>query len=322
MHIDHTMALDQHSIDRDAITSTDEFMSSPDDFEVVQKIGRGRRAEVFHAVRMSDRRVFAIKIFKPPNDQRARNEMEILQELRGCPNIVSLITAVEDQQGGRISLVFELVQSMDYHSVFPKLKPGEIRHYFRQLIAALSYAHDKAIMHRNVRPLNIIIDPVKKQLKLSGWGSSTRFAPGTTYEVTVGTAFKAPELLLSFGEYDQSIDMWGVGDMLASVVFKKDPFFHGIGILDQLDRIAQVLGTGGLLNWVEKYDMEAMDVEEVAVHERRRWSSLVNEENRDRADHDALSLLDGILRWDHEDRLTAQAALMHPFFSSSSSEEG
>jgi casein kinase II subunit alpha len=121
--------------------------------------------------------------------------------------------------------------------------------------------------------------------------------------VTVGTAFKAPELLLSFGEYDQSIDMWGVGDMLAAVVFKKDPFFHGIGILDQLDRIARVLGTGGLLNWVEKYDMEAMDVEEVGVHERRPWSSLVNEENRDRAEDDALSLLNDLLRWDHGVRL-------------------
>jgi casein kinase II subunit alpha len=65
-----------------------------------------------------------------------------------------------------ISLVFELVPSMDYRSVFPKLKPGEIRHYFRQLIAALSYAHDRNIMHRNVRPLNIIIDPVKKEVRI------------------------------------------------------------------------------------------------------------------------------------------------------------
>lgn len=93
--------------------------------------------------------------------------------------------------------------------------------------------------------------------------------------------------------------MWGVGDMLASVVFKRDPFFHGIGIVDQLDRIARVLGTGGLLNWVEKYDMEALDVEDVGVHERRPWSSFISEGNRDRADEDALSLVDGLLRWDH-----------------------
>lgn len=115
----------------------------------------------------------------------------------------------------------------------------------------------------------------------------------------MGTAFKAPELLLSFGEYDPSIDMWSVGDMLASVVFKKDPFFHGIGNLDQLERIARVLGTEGLLNWVEKYDMEAPDVEHVVVHERRPWTSLVNDDSRDRADDDALSLVDGLLRWDH-----------------------
>ncbi|KAH6691472.1 casein kinase II [Plectosphaerella plurivora] len=309
------MAQTQPSVIRDALTDDHgEPVSSPDDFEVVQRLGRGRRAEVFRAIRLSDRTAFAIKIFKPPNDDRARNEVEMLRELRGCPSIISLATAVDDQRGGRISLVFELISFQDYRSLFPTLPREDIRLYFKQLISALDYAHEKDIMHRNVRPLNILVDPARKQLKLSGWGSSTRYTPGTTYEVAVGTAFKAPELLLSFGEYDLSIDMWSVGDMLASVVFKKDPFFHGNSNLDQLERIARVLGTGGLLNWVEKYDMEAPDVEDVVVHERRPWTSLVNDENRDRADDDVLSLVDGLLRWDHGDRLTAKAALNHPFF--------
>jgi casein kinase II subunit alpha len=52
--------------------------------------------------------------------------------------------------------------------------------------------------------------------------------------------FKGPELLVDFQEYDYSLDMWSLGCMLAGMIFKKEPFFHGQDNYDQLVRIAKV----------------------------------------------------------------------------------
>lgn len=59
-----------------------------------------------------------------------------------------------------------------------------------------------------------------------------------------------------FQMYDYSLDMWSLGCMLASMIFRKEPFFHGHDNYDQLVRIAKVLGTEELYEYVEKYQIE------------------------------------------------------------------
>lgn len=56
--------------------------------------------------------------------------------------------------------------------------------------------------------------------------------------------------------YDYSLDMWSLGCMLASMIFRKEPFFHGHDNYDQLVRIAKVLGTEELYEYLDKYHME------------------------------------------------------------------
>lgn len=56
--------------------------------------------------------------------------------------------------------------------------------------------------------------------------------------------------------YDYSLDMWSLGCMLASMIFRKEPFFHGHDNYDQLVRIAKVLGTDELFDYLEKYHVE------------------------------------------------------------------
>ena len=86
--------------------------------------------------------------------------------------------------------------------------------------------------------------------------------------------FKGPELLVDFQEYDYSLDMWSYCCMFASMVrrqyenyntittllcmsqiFRKEPFFHGHDNYDQLVKITKVLGTEGLYQYIEKYDI-------------------------------------------------------------------
>ena len=66
---------------------------------------------------------------------------------------------------------------------------------------------------------------------------------GREYNVRVASRyFKGPELLVDFQEYDYSLDMWSLGCMLAGMLFRKEPFFHGHDNFDQLVKIAKVNG--------------------------------------------------------------------------------
>lgn len=98
--------------------------------------------------------------------------------------------------------------------------------------------------------------------------------------------------------------MWNVGTILASMIFRKEPFFYGNSRFDQVRRIARVLGTKGLLNYVEKYELETagpQDVDTIEYFEKRPWQSFFNEDNRRHADDEqAVDLLDKLLQWDHQ----------------------
>lgn len=74
-------------------------------------------------------------------------------------------------------------------------------------------------MHRDVKPNNIVIDPLTKQIKLIDWGLAEFYIPDNAYNVRVSTrAYKGPELLLNFQFYDYSLDIWCLGVLFASMV--------------------------------------------------------------------------------------------------------
>jgi casein kinase II subunit alpha len=112
---------------------------------------------------------------------------------------------------------------------------------------------------------------------------------------------KAPELLVDFRGYDYSLDMWSLGAMFAAMIFRKEPFFHGVSNADELVRIAQVLGTEDLFAYLDKYGIE-LDAEYDGVLEmfpKRSWQSFVTAENQRFVGDDAVGFLDKVLRYDH-----------------------
>ncbi len=183
---------------------------------------------------------------------------------------------------------------------------------------ALDYCHSKGIMHRDVKPHNVMIDHNKRTLRLIDWGLAEFYHPGTEYNVRVASRyFKGPELLVDFQEYDYSLDMWSLGAMFASMIFRKEPFFHGHDNYDQLVRIAKVLGTEELYAYLDKYNIELdprfNDI--LTRHSRKRWERFVHTDNQHLISPEALDFLDKLLRYDHYERLTAREAMDHPYFT-------
>lgn len=83
------------------------------------------------------------------------------------------------------------------------------------------------------------------------------FIPSQSHHICKSlTILQGPELLVDYQMYDYSLDMWSLGCMLASMIFRKEPFFHGHDNYDQLVRIAKVLGTEELFEYLDKYHIE------------------------------------------------------------------
>jgi casein kinase II subunit alpha len=103
--------------------------------------------------------------------------------------------------------------------MIPTMTDMDNRYYLYQLFGALDYSHSKGIMHRDVKPQNIIVNQDKKILKLIDWGLAEFYHIGQDYNVRVASRyFKGPELLIDYNYYDYSLDVWSTGVMFASMV--------------------------------------------------------------------------------------------------------
>jgi len=172
-------------------------------------------------------------------------------------------------------------------------------------------------MHRDVKPHNVMIDHAKRQLRLIDWGLAEFYHPGKEYNVRVASRyFKGPELLVDLQDYDYSLDIWSLGCMFAGMIFRKEPFFYGHDNYDQLVKIARVLGTEELDAYISKYGIELDPHLDALIgrHSRKPWTKFIHGENEHLVSPEALDLLDRMLRYDHQERITCQEAMQHPYF--------
>ncbi|GMM28730.1 casein kinase 2 catalytic subunit [Martiniozyma asiatica (nom. inval.)] len=289
-------------------------------YEIVAKIGRGKYSEVFTGVNVLNDEPCVIKVLKPVKLKKIYREIKILKNLTGGPNIIKLYDLIQDKNSKIPALIFERVNNVDFRILYPKFTIDDIKFYFTQLLVALDYSHSMGIIHRDVKPQNIMIDPISRKLKLIDWGLAEFYHRGMDFNVRVASRYhKGPELLINLQQYDYSLDMWSVGAMIAAIIFKKEPFFKGDSNPDQLVKIARVLGFKDLLAYCDKYGIRLQREYEKLINEnpkRKNWESFITPENEKlcKSPH-VIDLVDNLLVYDHQLRLTAREALAHPFFS-------
>ena len=304
---------------------------SQEKYEIVKKIGRGKYSEVFegvvvgggggddnHAIGGAAKNKCVIKVLKPVKKKKIKREIKILQNLTNGPNVIKLLDIVRDPVSKTPALIFEHVNNTDFKTLYPTLTDMDIRFYMRELLIALDYCHSQGIMHRDVKPHNVMIDHEKKQLRLIDWGLAEFYHAGREYNVRVASRYyKGPELLVDLQTYDYALDMWSLGCMLSGIVFKKEPFFHGHDNYDQLVKITRVLGTEELFAYLHKYGLE-LDPhfdDLIGRQPRRPWNKFITPENQHLVSDEVIDFIDKLLRYDHAERIMPKEAFSHPYFA-------
>ncbi|KAL6765036.1 kinase-like domain-containing protein [Haematococcus lacustris] len=289
-----------------------------DAYEVSKQLGKGKYGEVYASTHLRTKQTCVIKIMRPVKEHRLRREIKILKHVRGGPNVVTLFEVVRDTETKTPCFVFELVDAIGFRDLQSTITDSELRLYMYQLLTALDFCHSKGIMHRDVKPGNVLIDHKRKELRLIDWGLADFYHPGKEYPVRVATRFyKGPELLVDLRDYDYSLDVWGVGCMLAALLFRRPVFFRGDDEFDQLVRISKVLGSEGLYHYCAKYGitLDPRLQQLVGIRAPVPWPRFRNADNAHLCCDEAFDLLSQLLRYDHHERATCSEAMRHPYFA-------
>lgn len=200
-------------------------------YELMEKIGEGGMAVVYKARCTFLDRWVAIKILR---DQYANNPEFVdrfQREARAAarlahPNIVSIYDVGEDQ--GRHFIVMEYVQGenlKDYLSRRGPLAPQTVAEMGQQVAAALAHAHCRGIIHRDIKPHNLLVSP-EGQVKVTDFGIARAAAASSLTEtgVVLGSVhYFSPEQAQG-GAVDARSDTYALGVVLYELLTGVPPF--------------------------------------------------------------------------------------------------
>ncbi|XP_064975416.1 cell division control protein 2 homolog 1 isoform X3 [Musa acuminata AAA Group] len=227
-----------------------------DQYEKVEKIGEGTYGVVYKARDRLTNETIALKKIRLENEDEgvpstAIREISLLKEMQHN-NIVRLQDVVHSEK--RIYLVFEyldldLKKHMDSCPELVK-DPRLVKTYLYQILRGIAYCHSHRVLHRDLKPQNLLIDRQTNVLKLADFGLARAFGiPVRTFTHEVVTLwYRAPEILLGSRHYSTPVDVWSIGCIFAEMVNQR-PLFPGDSEIDELFKIFRVLGTPNEETW-------------------------------------------------------------------------
>ncbi|XP_076062253.1 cyclin-dependent kinase 2-like [Oratosquilla oratoria] len=284
-------------------------------YEKIEKIGEGTYGVVYKAQDRKTRKIVALKKIRLDNESdgvpsTAIREITLLKEL-DHENIVRLLDVVHADR--KLYLVFEYL-NQDLRKLFDTSKglpKPLIQSYVWQLLQGIGFCHTNRILHRDLKPQNLLIDSMG-YIKLADFGLARAFGvPVRAYTHEVVTLwYRAPEILLGAKTYCTAVDMWSLGCIFAEM-FTRSALFRGDSEIDQLFRIFRTLGTPSEDDWPGVTQLQDFKSSfprwevDVAANMKQLLPSL---------DHHGHELLRMMLTYDPGRRVTAKYALKHPYF--------
>lgn len=281
----------------------------------LDKLGEGTYATVFKGRSKLTENLVALKEIRLEHEEGAPctaiREVSLLKDLKHA-NIVTLHDLIHTDRS--LTLVFEyldsdLKQYLDHCGNLMNMHNVKI--FMFQLLRGLAYCHHRKILHRDLKPQNLLINE-RGELKLADFGlARAKSVPTKTYSNEVVTLwYRPPDVLLGSTEYSTPIDMWGVGCILYEMATGK-PLFPGSTVKEELHLIFRLLGTPTEESWPG-----VTSISEFRAYNFPRYLPQPLLSHAPRLDTEGINLLSSLLLYESKSRMSAEAALNHPYFQS------
>ncbi|KAG2422961.1 hypothetical protein HXX76_015632 [Chlamydomonas incerta] len=313
-------------------------------YRLERRVGEGTYGVVYRATELASGATVAVKEMRPDDSEEgvpssALREIALLLELRH-DNVVRLREVTRDLSrpdpaaaasaaaaGGRYTgggggdsaqlfLVFDFVD-MDVHrlmQLYPALGANAalVKYLTYQLLCGLDYCHRRRVLHRDLKPQNLLVDVRcgANSLKIADFGLSRAFGvPVRLLSPEVVTLwYRPPELLLGGRLYGTPVDMWSAACCVLEIS-NRWPLFPGATEIDTLMKIFEKLGSPDEAAWPGLADLPHWRPQ-LPRCAGRSW-----EEIAPRLEPAGRDLMRRMLAYDPAHRITAAAALRHPYFA-------
>jgi cyclin-dependent kinase len=279
-------------------------------FENCFHIANGIVSEVYKA------KLVALKVVTETRDVEPHNaalEVKILNSL-SHPSIITLNSTFKDQHS-RLVLVFPYMPYTLSTLLGAGSLPSETtKSVFRDLFSALIYLHGQDIIHRDVKPSNLLLASPTGPAYLSDFGTAWHPTFSLTSEppdhkvLEVGTSsYRAPETLFGNRFYNTSLDMWAAGTMLAEclrsppkLLFESRAGHEDGNQLGLILSIFRTIGTPLKETWPEAINFTTPPFEWYQMFPAKKWEELLPG-----TENSAVDLVKGLITYESGNRLTA-----------------
>lgn len=198
-------------------------------YEKVRKLGQGSFGEVWLVLdteTIGPQRQYVAKIpFLKAANPKFRKEADICQKLAPHPGVVGLVATLEEE--GRFILIQEYIEGQTLADMLGEELPRPlVERLILQLIEVVAHAHQNRIIHRDIKPNNIIINP-NGTLKLLDFGAAKILKDQDISATVVGSRpFMAPEQIM--GKSERRSDIWAIGVLMYLLYTGELPFYREV----------------------------------------------------------------------------------------------
>ncbi|OBT98778.1 hypothetical protein VE01_03382 [Pseudogymnoascus verrucosus] len=203
-------------------------------YEIIDKLGKGHFAEVYLCVEKSTGQRYAVKVFTKNPDLEERSKTEGLQQeiavLMGVSHPTLLCLKATFDEKHAVYLVLELAVEGELFNLIilkQKLSEDETRKVFVQLFEGIKYLHERNIVHRDIKPENILLTDKDLHIKIADFGLAKIVGEDSFTTTLCGTpSYVAPEILedTKNRRYSRAVDIWSLGVVLYICLCGFPPF--------------------------------------------------------------------------------------------------
>ncbi len=205
-------------------------------YEIVEEIGRGAMGVVYLAKDPLIGRQVALKTFRVAyavkDEELQQFRSRFMREAQSAgilshPNIVTIHDVVQESEEGATFIAMEFVRGRTLKDMMQAAEPMErafVVDVISQIADALDYAHSKGVVHRDVKPANVLITP-EGRVKITDFGIARVDTSNLTHEgQLLGTPnYMAPEQILG-RDVDHRADIFALGVVLYEALTRRKPF--------------------------------------------------------------------------------------------------